>query len=140
MAFGSFDRDDSQPMAEINTTPLVGVMLVLLIIFMVTAPLFTHAVRIDLPQARSEPNASKPTTIALSIDAEGKIFWNDERVAEDALPARFSRAAAESPQPELHFRADRGTRYEVIAKVMAHAQRSGLTKLGLVTDPAESRR
>ena len=140
MAFGSFERGDSQPMAEINTTPLVDVMLVLLIIFMVTAPLFTHAVRIDLPQARSAPNAAKPTTIALSIDGEGKVFWNEEPVAEDALPERFARAAVETPQPELHVRADRGTRYEVIARVMAHAQRAGLKRIGFVTDPSELRR
>jgi len=127
-------------MAEINTTPLVDVMLVLLIIFMVTAPLFTHAVKIDLPHAQSQLNPEKPTTIALAIDRAGKIFWNDEPISEDALAGRFSQAAAETVQPELHLRADRDTRYQVIAKVMADAQRAGLKKIGFVTDPAEQRR
>ena len=140
MAFGAFDPNDSQPMAEINTTPLVDVMLVLLIIFMVTAPLFTHAVKIDLPQAQSQLNPEKPTTIALSIDHSGQVYWNDEPISEAQLPERFARAAAERPQPELHLRADRDTRYQVIAKVMAEAQRAGLKKIGFVTDPAEQRR
>ncbi len=140
MAFGSFGANDSQPMAEINTTPLVDVMLVLLIIFMVTAPLFTHAVKIDLPQAQSQLNPEKPATIALAIDSAGKLYWNDALISEQALAGRFSQAAAESPQPELHLRADRDTRYQVIAKVMADAQRAGLKKIGFVTDPAHKRR
>jgi biopolymer transport protein ExbD len=138
MAFGGFEQGDAKPMAEINTTPLVDVMLVLLIIFMVTAPLFTNAVRIDLPQARSEPNPQQATTIVLAIDAAGTIHWNDESITLAALAERFARAAAESPPPELHLRADRGTRYEVIAKIMAQAQRAGLRKIGFVTDPRES--
>jgi biopolymer transport protein ExbD len=140
MAFGSLDPDDRQPMAEINTTPLVDVMLVLLIIFMVTAPLFTHAVKIELPQAQSQLNPEKPSTITLAIDGAGKIFWNDEPISEDALAGRFVQAAAETVQPELHLRADRDTRYQVIARVMADAQRAGLRKIGFVTDPAAPRR
>jgi biopolymer transport protein ExbD len=141
MAFGSLERDGSeQPMAEINTTPLVDVMLVLLIIFMVTAPLFTHAVKIDLPQAQSQLNPEKPDTIALSIDAAGAIFWNDEAVDESGLPARFAQAAAKRPQPELHLRADRDTRYQVIARVMAAAQTAGVQKIGFVTDPYEPKK
>lgn len=140
MAFGSLDPDDRQPMAEINTTPLVDVMLVLLIIFMVTAPLFTHAVRIELPHAQSRLNPEKPSTIALAIDGAGRIFWNDEPISEDALAGRFAQVAAETVQPELHLRADRDTRYHVIAKVMADAQRAGLKNIGFVTDPAEQRR
>jgi len=140
MVFGSFDPGDYQPMAEINTTPLVDVMLVLLIIFMVTAPLFTHAVKVDLPHAQSQLNSEKPNTIALAIDGAGKIYWNDEPISEDALAGRFSQAAAELVQPELHLRADRDTRYQVIAKVMADAQRAGLNKIGFVTDPTEQRR
>jgi biopolymer transport protein ExbD len=127
-------------MAEINTTPLVDVMLVLLIIFMVTAPLFTHAVKIELPHAQSQLNPEKPATIALAIDGTGKIFWNDEPISVDALAGRFVQAAAETVQPELHLRADRDTRYQVIARVMADAQRAGLRKIGFVTDPAAQRR
>jgi len=140
MAFGSLERTDEQPMAEINTTPLVDVMLVLLIIFMVTAPLFTHAVKIDLPQARSQLNPEKPETISLSIDATGRISWNDELVEASDLSGRFARAAGSEPQPELHLRADRDTRYQVIARVMAEAQHAGLRKIGFVTDPSERRR
>ena len=140
MAFGGFERGEYQPMAEINTTPLVDVMLVLLVIFMVTAPLFTHAVKIDLPEAQSRLNSENPMTIALAIDSAGKIYWNDEPISEDALAGRFYQAATESVQPELHLRADRDTRYQVIAKIMAKAQRAGLKKIGLVTDPAEPRR
>ena len=140
MAFGGFEQESGQPMAEINTTPLVDVMLVLLIIFMVTAPLFTHAVKIDLPQAQSQLNPDKPETIALAIDATGKIYWNDQPIEEVALFERFQRAAAVVPQPELHLRADRDTRYQVLAGVMADAQRAGLRKIGFVTDPSEKRR
>jgi biopolymer transport protein ExbD len=135
MAFGNLQPGDEQPMAEINTTPLVDVMLVLLIIFMVTAPLFTHAVRIDLPQAQSQPSAEKPETIALSIDAAGTIHWNDEAIAAAVLPDRLLQAAARTPQPELHLRADRDTRYQIIAMVMSQAQSAGLRKIGFVTDP-----
>jgi len=139
MAFGSFGERDEQLMAEINTTPLVDVMLVLLIIFMVTAPLFTHAVKIDLPQAQSQLNPEKPDTIALAIDAAGRVHWNNEAVEVSALAERFQAAAARDPQPELHLRADRDTRYEVIARIMADAQRAGLKKIGFVTDPSEPR-
>jgi len=140
MAFGGFDQDSGQPMAEINMTPLVDVMLVLLVIFMVTAPLFTHAVKIDLPQAQSQLNPEKPETIAIAIDAAGRVFWNDQPVVEDALYDRFRRAATVTPQPELHLHADKETRYQVIARVMADAQRAGLRKIGFVTDPSERRR
>ena len=140
MAFGGFEQESGQPMSEINTTPLVDVMLVLLVIFMVTAPLFTHAVKIDLPQAQSQLNPEKPETITIAIDGAGRIFWNDQSVTEDGLYDRFARAAAVTPQPELHLRADKETRYHVIARVMADAQRAGLRKIGFVTDPSERRR
>ena len=140
MAFGGFEQERGQPMAEINTTPLVDVMLVLLIIFMVTAPLFTHAVKIDLPQAQSQLNPDKPETISIAIDGAGRIYWNDQPVGEEALFERFSSAATVTPQPELHLRADRETRYQVIARVMADAQRAGLRRIGFVTDPSEKRR
>ena len=135
MAFGVFDRADDQPMAEINTTPLVDVMLVLLVIFMVTAPLFTHAVRIDLPQARSQPAVEKPDTVAVSIDAAGGLRWNEDSIEKAELSRRLARAAAGTPQPEVHLRAHRDTRYQTIADVMSEAQRAGIRKLGFVTDP-----
>ena len=141
MAFGGFDqRGTSQPMAEINTTPLVDVMLVLLVIFIITAPLLTHAVKLDLPTAQAPAAAEKPETVTLSIDAQGRLFWNNEPLADDAaLEARFADAAAKKPQPELHLRADRETRYQRIAEVMSSAQAAGLAKMGFVTDPKASR-
>lgn len=139
MAFGGFnDNKQGAPMADINVTPMVDVMLVLLVIFIITAPLFTHAVKLDLPAAQSAPAPEKPETISLSIDGEGKIYWNAEPVAEQDLGQRMSTAAGKTPQPELQLRADRNTRYEIIAQVMAAAQSSGLTKIGFVTDPKDA--
>ena len=137
MAFGGFDqRGSGQPMAEINTTPLVDVMLVLLVIFIITAPLLTHAIKLDLPRAAAPASAEKPETIALSIDAAGRLFWNNEPVAgPEALSQRFAEAAARQPQPELHLRADRETRYQRIAEVMSSAQQAGIARIGFVTDP-----
>ena len=140
MAFGSFQDQGSsqspQPMAEINTTPLVDVMLVLLVIFIVTAPLLTHGIRIDLPKASSTVNAEEPDTVTLSVDAEGRLFWNDQLLAEADLPATMARTAARNPQPELHLRADHETRYQRLAEIMSMARTAGLTKLGFVTDPS----
>jgi biopolymer transport protein ExbD len=139
MAFGGFDNDrQGAPMADINVTPMVDVMLVLLVIFIITAPLFTHAVKLDLPAAQSAPAPEKPETVTLSIDPAGAIFWNDVPVSQADLPARMAAAAQKQPQPELQLRADKATRYEVIAQVMATAQSNGLTKLGFVTEPTST--
>ena len=136
MAFGGFDNNrQGTPMSDINVTPMVDVMLVLLVIFIITAPLFTHAVKLDLPAAQSAPAPEKPDTVTLSIDAAGGVFWNDAAVSQAELPARMAAAAQKQPQPELQLRADKATRYEVIAQVMAAAQANGLTKLGFVTEP-----
>lgn len=139
MAFGSFQDQGGaappQPMAEINTTPLVDVMLVLLIIFIVTAPLLTHGIKIDLPKATSTAAPEQPETVTLSVDAEGRVFWNDAPMAEGDLPAAMAQAAARNPQPELHLRADMNTKYQRLAEIMAIARNAGLTKLGFVTDP-----
>jgi biopolymer transport protein ExbD len=138
MSFGGFDSGNrTAPMAEINTTPLVDVMLVLLIIFIITAPLLTHAVRIDLPEASSTPNSEKPETVTLAIDADGKLFWNDQPIAEGDLEPRLAEAAARNPQPELHLRADKNTRYEKLAQVMAAAQHGGITKMDFVMVPLQ---
>ena len=135
MAFGSFDDSGiGQPMAEINTTPLVDVMLVLLVIFIITAPLFHQAVAVDLPKVDSSKLEDKPHVIQLAIDDQGQIYWNGEAIHRDALDGRLREAAA--LQPELHLRADRGTRYEKVAEVMAAAQRAGVVKIAFVTDPA----
>jgi biopolymer transport protein ExbD len=122
-------------MSEINTTPLVDVMLVLLVIFIITAPLLTHAVKIDLPQATSQPLPEKPEVISLAIDAAGKTYWNDVPVEQSALKAKLEVAAQQKPQPELQIRADKETRYQLLAEVMADAQTVGITKLGFVSEP-----
>ncbi|QBP74108.1 biopolymer transporter ExbD [Herbaspirillum huttiense] len=136
MSFGGFnDNQNSAPMADINVTPMVDVMLVLLVIFIITAPMFTHALKLDLPTAQSNPAPEKPETITLGIDAAGKLYWNDQPVSEADMETRLAAAAAKKPQPELQLRADKSTRYEMIAEVMSAAQGAGLTKLGFVTDP-----
>jgi biopolymer transport protein ExbD len=138
MAMGSLsDDDDFNP--EINTTPLVDVMLVLLIIFMITIPVMNNSVKIDLPRATAQPNEEKPETVNLSIDASGQVFWNKELLDESQLKARIAIAAEKEPQPELHLRADRTTPYEKVAQVMAAAQTGGLTKMGFITEPPRSK-
>jgi biopolymer transport protein ExbD len=138
MSFGNLDSSSSnkQPMAEINTTPLVDVMLVLLVIFIITAPLFTHAIKLELPTTQSPIAAEKPETVTISIDPQGKLFWNNEALADDeALKQRLATAASKQPQPDLQLRADKDTRYQRLASVMAAAQQAGLSKIGFVTQP-----
>ena len=127
--------DDDEVMSEINMTPLVDVMLVLLIIFIITIPVINHAVKIDLPRATNQPNDSKPQNINVSVDAQGKVFWNQEEVSPAQLEERIANAAQLQPQPELHLRADRDVRYERVAEVMAAAQHGGLGKIGFITEP-----
>lgn len=136
MAFGSFqDTQNNAPMAEINTTPLVDVMLVLLVIFIITAPLMTSAIPLDLPTAASKPVETRPETIQLAIDAKGAFFWNAKPVDADTLRKRMQEASGRSPQPEIHLRADKLTQYESIATVLGLAQETGLSKVGFVTLP-----
>jgi biopolymer transport protein ExbD len=135
MAMGSLSDNDDDFNPEINTTPLVDVMLVLLIIFIITVPVMNHNVKIDLPRATSQPTETKPATVNLSIDAEGKMYWNTEVVDAARLQVRITEAAQKNPQPELHLRAERTTPYEKVARVMAAAQAGGLGKIGFVTDP-----
>lgn len=139
MSFGKFSEGRSaEPMSEINVTPMVDVMLVLLVIFIITAPLFTHAIKLDLPQAQSAPAPEKAETISLSIDSRGTIFWNNNAIEPTELADRLKATAQKKPLPELQLRADREARYETIAVVMSAAQSSGLTKIGFVTDPKEA--
>jgi biopolymer transport protein ExbD len=134
MAFGTQD-DTDEVMNEINMTPLVDVMLVLLIIFIITVPVMKHSVNIDLPRASSTPQDSKPETVRLSVDAQGRYFWNEQQVPETDLQPRLQAAAARDPQPELHLRGDKEARYEKVAQALAAAQRAGLRKIGFVTEP-----
>jgi biopolymer transport protein ExbD len=141
MAFASLDSsDDDAPLAEINMVPLIDVMLVLLIIFMVTAPLLTHAVKVDLPKASSSANLTKPDNVQLAIDAGNQIFWNGEPVDAAQLGDRLKAAGAQQPQPELHIRAERTATYEKVAQVMSEAARNGLTRIGFITDPSPATR
>lgn len=141
MAFGSFNPQ-RQPsmMSDINVTPMVDVMLVLLIIFIITAPMLTQSVKLDLPQAQAAASAQPLEAVSIAIDAKGVVYWNDEAVGDAGLGERMMEAALMDPQPELQLRADKNTRYEVVAQVMAAAQSKGLTKLGFVTDPVKEKK
>jgi biopolymer transport protein ExbD len=116
------------------------VMLVLLVIFILSAPMFTNAVKLDLPKAQAQASPQQAATVTLAIDGAGKIYWNNDAVEQDALEKRLVEAAKLDPQPELQLRADKDTRYEVVAQVMAAAQSNGLTKLGFVTDPKKEKK
>ena len=134
MAFGTQDESD-EVMNEINMTPLVDVMLVLLIIFIITIPVMKHAVTVDLPQASNQREQVKPETVRLSVDASGAYFWNESKVSDDALPALLAAEGAKNPQPDLHIRGDKAVRYERVAQAMAAAQQAGLRKIGFITEP-----
>jgi biopolymer transport protein ExbD len=139
MAFGGFEQQGGHaPMSEINMVPLIDVMLVLLIIFMITAPLLTHAVKIDLPSASSQLSDEIPETVSLALDAGGQLFWNDQPLAEADLAGRLQAAAVQQPQPEVHLRADRETRYQKLAEVMSAAREAGIRKIGFITLPSGS--
>jgi biopolymer transport protein ExbD len=133
MAFGTQD-DTDEVMNEINMTPLVDVMLVLLIIFIITIPVMKHAVNIELPRASNQPQDAKPQTIRLTVDAEGKYFWNDVAVDDAKLQNLLLEAAQKKPQSSLHIRGDRDVRYERVAQAMAAAQRAGIQGIGFITE------
>jgi biopolymer transport protein ExbD len=135
MSFGSFNESpNTAPMAEINTTPLVDVMLVLLVIFIITAPLFHQAVPVDLPRVDSTKLDDKPLVVNVALDAQGSLFLDGAPASSEAVQARLSELA--SSQPELHLRADRTTPYEKVADILAVAQRAGVMKIAFVTEPA----
>ena len=138
MAFGAFNRgSNAAPMAEINMIPLIDVMLVLLVIFIITAPLLTHAVKVDLPKAASQPNITRPDNVQLAIDGEGRVYWNGEVLDRSGWRSRMDAAAGLKPQPEVHLRADGGVAYRKVAQVMADAAKAGLTRIGFVSDPRD---
>ena len=135
MAIGT-QQDSEEMMSEINMIPFIDVMLVLLIIFIITVPVIKHSVNIELPQASMEKVLDKPQNIRLAVDAEGTYFWNDQRVDDADFASRLTAAAAQEPQPELHIRGDKAVRYERVALAMATAQRSGVRKIGFITEPS----
>ncbi len=139
MAFGSMQDSGRQaPMAEINVVPLVDVMLVLLIIFIITAPLLTHSVKIDLPKAESAPNITQPEHVELAIRTDGNLFWNGEPVVLEQLAPRFNTKVSQAPKTELHIRADKLAHYEQVARVMSIAAKAGIARIGFITDPSEN--
>ncbi|KFL36157.1 ExbD/TolR family protein [Arenimonas donghaensis] len=135
MAFSS-NSGGGGPMADINVTPLVDVMLVLLIIFMITAPLMSHKVKVELPQATLEekPEIDQPP-ITLAVTADGQVYWNDEAVTRDLLDARLAVLAQRTPQPQVDIRSDNITRYSVIHEVVTNVRRAGIRKVGFVSTP-----
>ncbi len=141
MAFsglGGGGAPHSAPMAEINMIPLVDVMLVLLIIFMITAPLLAHKIKIDLPQASTVLLEEKPDTIVIQLMADGRMFMNDVPIDRTAMLERLSVEAQRKPQPELHMHVDRTLQFQALASVMADAQNAGMVKVGIATDPIRS--
>ncbi|MCY4744806.1 biopolymer transporter ExbD [Pelomonas sp. UHG3] len=136
MAFASFDSKRSNaPVAEINMVPLIDVMLVLLVIFIVTAPLLTHAVKLDLPKVSSKANEIKPDKIEFAIDASGQRYWNGETVTREQAQARFLAEGRKPVQPEIHLRADQEVAYKAVAQTLADASKAGLSKVGFVSEP-----
>ncbi|MES2283378.1 MAG: biopolymer transporter ExbD [Pseudomonadota bacterium] len=134
MAFGTQD-DSDEVMNEINMTPMVDIMLVLLIIFIITIPVMKHSVNIDLPRATNEAQNIKPETIRLTVDAQGTYYVNEAPTTDEQLVPLFKAAAAQNPQPDLHIRGDKAVRYERVAQAMAAAQQAGLRKIGFITEP-----
>jgi biopolymer transport protein ExbD len=136
MNFGGGSGEEPGAISTINTTPLVDVMLVLLIIFLITIPVINKTVKVDLPKAVNIPTQTKPENITIAVDKEGNIYWNDTRVANpDALLLDVKQAAVRKPQPEIHIRGDKETRYEAIGRVMYMVQRGGIQKVGFLTEP-----
>ncbi|WP_341709757.1 biopolymer transporter ExbD [Limnobacter sp.] len=133
MSFNSYD--DQQEMSEINMTPLVDVMLVLLIIFIITVPVITHSVKVDLPQASQQPTEVKPDVVTLTVQRDGSLMWNDETLTFENLELRLQAVAQQDQQPELRIQGDKAVEYEKVIQVMAAAQRSGIEKLGFMTEP-----
>jgi biopolymer transport protein ExbD len=133
---GGGPTDDDKPMSEINTTPLVDVMLVLLIIFLITVPVITQSVKVELPKAANIPTQTKPENINIAVDREGNVYWNTSRVPDqEALLERIKSVAVLDPQPEIHVRGDKHTQYEHIGRVMVMCQRGGIQKVGFITEP-----
>jgi len=123
---------EGEPMMEMNMTPLIDVLLVLLVMFIVTIPVMTHAVKLDMPRPTNAPKVSEPVVIQLEIDFDGTVLWNGSAVTVDSLDGYFRREAANDPQPELHIRPNKRASYDVVARVLAAAQRNGLLKIGFV--------
>ncbi len=134
MAFGRMG-DTNEPMSEMNVIPLVDVMLVLLVIFIITAPVITHSVDLDLPRATSEPADPLPDSVTLSLDGEGDLYWNNASIALDHLRVRLRETVDAQPDVAIYLRADRDTRYELLARVMAEVRQAGARRMAFVSEP-----
>ena len=135
MQMGSPDGDEDEVIATINTTPLVDVMLVLLIIFLITIPVVTHTVPVKLPSETVQPYKTKPENVNVAVDRDGQIFWNEKLVSQKELLARLKTISVQKPQPEVHIRGDQEVRYEFVGRVILTAQRAGIAKVGFITEP-----
>jgi biopolymer transport protein ExbD len=134
MSFGRLG-ESNEPMSEMNVIPLVDVMLVLLVIFIVTAPVITHSVQLELPRASSTPSEQTVDSVILSLDAAGRLHWDSARIDQEVLFGRLQEAVAANPELAVYLRADRDTRYEILAQIMADARRAGVGRLGFVSQP-----
>ncbi len=130
---------DDELNSSINTTPLVDVMLVMLIIFLITVPVVVHTVPVELPKASNVPTQTKPENIVIAVDAEGELYWNSARLPDYAtLLTKLKEVAVQTPQPEVHIRGDKNARYENVGKVVLAAQRASIHKVGFITEPARA--
>jgi biopolymer transport protein ExbD len=136
MSVSGSGGDEEKVMSEINTTPLVDVMLVLLIIFLITIPVITQTVKVELPKIANQPTKTKPENITIAVNGEGDVFWNTAKVADDNQLRELIRGVAiQQPQPEIHIRGDKGVKYEYVGRVILAVQRGGVMKVGFITEP-----
>ena len=136
MNVGSADGDEDQMNSAINTTPLVDVMLVLLIIFLITIPVVTQSIQLELPKEQNVPTQTKPENILLAVSKDGDVYWNTRRMPDaEALVAELKKEAVKDPQPEVHIRGDQEARYESVGRLVVACQRAGIAKVGFITEP-----
>jgi biopolymer transport protein ExbD len=136
ITFASAAGDEDEVVSAINTTPLVDVMLVLLIIFLITVPVVTHTVAVSLPKDANQPTQTTPQTITLAVTRDGDMFWNQQAVPDiAALMVQLKKVAVLTPQPAIHIRGDQGGRYEFVGKVVLAVQRAGISKIAFITEP-----
>jgi biopolymer transport protein ExbD len=133
---GPGSEDGDALTASINTTPLVDIMLVLLIIFLITVPVVTHTVPVALPHEVNQPTQTKPQNIVIAVDKDGNLYWNDAKLADNGvLLAKLKERAIDNPQPEVHIRADKDVRYEFVGRVVVDCERAGIGKVAFITEP-----
>ena len=136
MTVGAADEDEDAMNAAINTTPLVDIMLVLLIIFLITTPVITQSVKLELPKERNVPTQTKPENILLAVSKDGDVYWNARRMPDtESIVAALKKESIKDPQPEVHIRGDQDARYESVGRLVVACQRAGIAKVGFITEP-----